>query len=29
VKAGYALGIDEWNGTETLSLRIEAIEPAR
>jgi single-stranded-DNA-specific exonuclease len=29
VKAAYALGIDEWNGTETLSLRVEAIEPAR
>jgi hypothetical protein len=29
IKAAYALGIDEWNGTEALSLRVEAIEPAR
>jgi single-stranded-DNA-specific exonuclease len=28
VKAAYALGIDEWNGTEALTLRVEALEPA-
>jgi single-stranded-DNA-specific exonuclease len=28
VKAAYALGVDEWNGTEALSLRIEALEEA-
>jgi single-stranded-DNA-specific exonuclease len=28
VKAAYALGIDEWNGTETLSLRVEAVDAA-
>jgi single-stranded-DNA-specific exonuclease len=27
VRAAYALGIDEWNGTEALALRIEAFEP--
>jgi single-stranded-DNA-specific exonuclease len=29
VKAAYALGIDEWNGTETLSLRVEAVDAAQ
>jgi single-stranded-DNA-specific exonuclease len=29
VKAAYVLGIDEWNGTETLSLRVEAIDAAQ
>ncbi len=28
VRAAYALGIDEWNGTEALALRVEACEPA-
>jgi single-stranded-DNA-specific exonuclease len=28
VRAAYALGVDEWNGTEALSLRIEALEEA-
>ena len=28
VTAAYALGIDEWNGTEALSLRVEAIDAA-
>jgi single-stranded-DNA-specific exonuclease len=28
IRAAYALGIDEWHGTEALSLRVEAIEPA-
>ncbi len=28
VTAVYALGIDEWNGTEALSLRVEAIDAA-
>ncbi len=28
VRAAYALGIDEWNGTEALALRVEAVEPA-
>ena len=29
VKAAYALGIDEWNGNETLSLRVEAVDAAQ
>ncbi|HSD53402.1 MAG TPA: single-stranded-DNA-specific exonuclease RecJ [Burkholderiales bacterium] len=29
IKAAYALGIDEWNGTEALSLRVEAVESAQ
>jgi single-stranded-DNA-specific exonuclease len=28
VRAAYALGIDEWNGTEALALRIEAVDAA-
>jgi single-stranded-DNA-specific exonuclease len=28
VRAAYALGIDEWNGTEALALRVEAFAPA-
>jgi single-stranded-DNA-specific exonuclease len=28
VRAAYGLGIDEWNGTEALALRVEAFEPA-
>jgi single-stranded-DNA-specific exonuclease len=28
VRAAYALGIDEWNGTEALALRVEAVDAA-
>lgn len=28
IKAAYALGVDDWNGTEALSLRVEALEEA-
>ncbi len=29
VRAAYALAIDDWNGTETLALRVEAVDAAQ